>query len=83
MTQHLDFAILGRYDRTRPVESMPEHLLYRHAVSSGNQSIELFWHGAKCRYSYSDFPPLTLEYSIDDTGLTQITGYMPGAGARP
>lgn len=62
--ENLDFAIMGRFDRTRPTG--PGAL-----VSSENQRVELF----SMRYSLSDFSPLQVEFSIDDTGLTQLTGF--------
>jgi anaerobic ribonucleoside-triphosphate reductase activating protein len=68
---NLDWAKLGRYDRNRPVSEMREDLPYRHAVSSANQTIYLF----NNRYSFSDFPSLTLEATIDVDGLTNITGF--------
>jgi anaerobic ribonucleoside-triphosphate reductase activating protein len=60
----IDFAIMGRFDRTQPTG--PGAL-----VSSKNQRIELF----SMRYTLADFSPLAVEVSIDDTGMTQITGF--------
>ena len=62
--ENLDFAIMGRYDRTQPTG-------HGALVSSANQKIELF----SMRYSLQDFSPLSVEFSIDDTGLTQVTGF--------
>lgn len=69
--QHLAWAITGRYDRTRPPESMPAHIPWRHAVASANQTLWLF----RTKFDYADFPPLLSEVSIDEAGLVQVTGY--------
>jgi anaerobic ribonucleoside-triphosphate reductase activating protein len=61
---YLDFAIMGRFDRSKPTG--PGAL-----VSSENQAITLF----SSRYTMSDFTPLSVEFSIDDTGLCQISGF--------
>ncbi len=66
----LDFAILGRYDRTQPVQPLETRPELR-MCSSSNQRLVLF----SRRYRYDDFPPLSVEYSISDSGLTQVTGY--------
>lgn len=62
--ENLDFAICGRFDRAKPTG--PGAL-----VSSENQRIELF----SMRYTMQDFQPLQVEFSIDDTGLTQVSGF--------
>ena len=67
----LDFIITGRYDRSRPPETMRQDLPYRHAVSSANQDIWLLTR----RYTYTDFPHLMSEVCIEPDGLTKITGY--------
>jgi anaerobic ribonucleoside-triphosphate reductase activating protein len=61
---YLDFAIMGRFDRSKPTG--PGAL-----VSSENQAITLF----STRYTLSDFGPLGVEFSVDDTGLCSITGF--------
>lgn len=60
---HLDFAVLGRYNERR----------YSHdpLVSSTNQVLRLY----TTRYSMADFAAQSVEVHIDDTGLTQITGF--------
>ena len=72
----LDWGIMGRYDRTQPPSQIDPARPDRHCVSSANQRLELF----SSRYGYSDFPPLSVECSIDNTGLTTITGF-PVRGA--
>ncbi len=66
----LAFAILGRYDRARlvqPLDTRPELRM----CSSSNQRLVLF----SRRYSYDDFQPLSVEFSISDSGLTTVTGF--------
>ncbi len=63
MQSYLDFAVLGRYNARRP----SHHPL----VSSTNQLLRLY----TARYSMADFAPQSVEVRIDDTGLTQITGF--------
>lgn len=60
---HLDFAVLGRYNPTRPGDNA--------MVSSTNQKLHLY----TSRYSRADFAEQSVEIQIDDTGLTQITGF--------
>lgn len=60
---HLDFAVLGRYNARR----RSHHPL----VSSTNQLLRLY----TPRYSMADFEAQAAEVHIDDTGLTQITGF--------
>jgi anaerobic ribonucleoside-triphosphate reductase activating protein len=73
--EHLDFAILGRWDRTKAVDPAIDTLLDQRPdlrlVSSSNQEVVLF----SLRYSYGSFENRSCEYSIDENGLTQITGY--------
>jgi anaerobic ribonucleoside-triphosphate reductase activating protein len=77
---HLDFAVTGRYNRKQL--TMRADLPYRHAVSSANQHIELFWRGDRFRYQYSDFPPLQVEVKLSPrNGLAFITGF-PMKGTR-
>lgn len=63
MQRHLDFAVLGRYNARR----RSHHPL----VSSSNQVLRLY----TARYSTADFEAQAAEVHIDDTGLTQITGF--------
>jgi anaerobic ribonucleoside-triphosphate reductase activating protein len=63
MKSHLDFAVLGRYNARR----RSHHPL----VTSTNQVLRLF----TPRYSLADFAAQSVEVRIDDTGLTQITGF--------
>ena len=68
----LTFAVTGRYDRTRPVVDVDYSLSpHKRLCSSLNQTLWLF----RSRYNYEDFPALTMEVSIDDTGFTTITGF--------
>jgi len=73
--RQLDFATVGRYDRTKPIDPASDTLLDNRAdlrlVSSTNQSVELF----STRYTLADFPSLSVEYSIDANGLFQVTGF--------
>jgi anaerobic ribonucleoside-triphosphate reductase activating protein len=63
MQSHLDFAVLGRYNaRQRSHDPL---------VSSTNQVLRLY----TARYSKADFAAQSVEVHIDDTGLTQITGF--------
>jgi len=63
MQSYLDFAVLGRYNARR----RSHHPL----VSSTNQVLRLY----TARYSMADFEAQAAEVHIDDTGLTQITGF--------
>lgn len=63
MQSYLDFAVLGRYNARRP----SHHPL----VSSTNQLLRLY----TARYSMADFAAQSVEVHIDNTGLTQITGF--------
>lgn len=60
---HLDFAVLGRYNARRRSHDP--------LVSSTNQVLRLY----TTRYSMADFAAQSVEIHIDDTGLTQITGF--------
>lgn len=61
--QHLDFAVLGRFNRHRPTNQP--------LVTSQNQALLLF----SDRHSPSDFSPLSVEFTIDAQGITQVTGF--------
>lgn len=61
--QHLDFAVLGRFNRHRPS--------HQPLVSSQNQALLLLTD----RHSSSDFSPQSVEFSIDSQGTTQVTGF--------
>jgi anaerobic ribonucleoside-triphosphate reductase activating protein len=63
MQGHLDFAVLGRYNARR----RSHHPL----VASTNQVLRLY----TTRYSMADFVEQSVEVHIDDSGLTQITGF--------
>lgn len=60
---HLDFAVVGRYNPRSPCVNT--------IVSSTNQTLYLY----TSRYSMADFADQSVEIQIDDTGLTQITGF--------
>ena len=60
---HLDFAVLGRYNARRRSHDP--------LVSSTNQVLRLY----TAHYSMADFAAQSVEIHIDDTGLTQITGF--------
>jgi anaerobic ribonucleoside-triphosphate reductase activating protein len=60
--QHLDFAVLGRFNRHRPSDQP--------LVTSQNQVLLLLTD----RHSSSDFSPQSVEFTIDSQGTTQITG---------
>jgi anaerobic ribonucleoside-triphosphate reductase activating protein len=60
---HLDFAVLGRFNSHRPT--------HQPLVSSQNQALLLL----SDRHSSSDFSPLSVEFTIDSQGITQITGF--------
>lgn len=63
MQGHLDFAVLGRFNARRRSHDP--------LVSSTNQVLRLY----TARYSMADFDAQSVEVHIDDTGLTQITGF--------
>ena len=60
---HLDFAVLGRFNGHRP-SNQP-------LVSSQNQALLLL----SDRHSSSHFSPLSVEFTIDSQGITQLTGF--------
>jgi anaerobic ribonucleoside-triphosphate reductase activating protein len=60
---HLDFAELGRYNARRRSHDP--------LVTSTNQVLRLY----TARYRMADFAAQSVEVHIDDTGLTQITGF--------
>lgn len=60
---HLDFAVLGRFNSHRPANQA--------LVTSQNQELLLL----SDRHSPSDFSPLSVEFTIDSQGTTQITGF--------
>ena len=60
---HLDFAVLGRFNGHRPSKQP--------LVSSQNQALLLL----SDRHSAGDFSPLSVEFTIDSQGITQITGF--------
>jgi anaerobic ribonucleoside-triphosphate reductase activating protein len=62
--QHLDFAVMGRYNHLLKDTSRP-------LCSSKNQKLALFSH----RYCLSDFQPLQMEVHIDSDSLVTITGF--------
>lgn len=61
--EHLDFAVLGRYNAKRRSHDP--------LVSSTNQVLRLY----TLRYSLADFATQSVEVHIDDAGQTQITGF--------
>jgi anaerobic ribonucleoside-triphosphate reductase activating protein len=61
--QHLDFAVLGRFNSHR-LSNQP-------LVSSQNQELLLL----SDRHSSSDFSPLSVEFTIDSQGGAKITGF--------
>lgn len=63
MQSHLDFAVLGRYNARRRS--------HRPLVSSTNQVLRLY----TSRHSTADFAAQSVDVHIDDSGLTQITGF--------
>ena len=63
MQGHLDFAVLGRFNARRRSHDP--------LVSSTNQVLRLY----TAHYSMADFAAQSVEIHIDDTGLTQITGF--------
>jgi anaerobic ribonucleoside-triphosphate reductase activating protein len=59
----LDFAVVGRYDRTQPCNNP--------LVSSANQELVLLSN----RYKLSDFPAQSEEVFVGPDGFCQITGF--------
>lgn len=68
ISSHLDFAVLGRYNRHQPTSNP--------LITSRNQRLKLL----SRRYTVADFAPQTVEVTIDGSGLTQITGF-PALGS--
>ena len=60
---HLDFAVMGRYNRLAPV-TLPLR-------SSRNQRLQLF----TARYQQNDFGEPIVEVSIGQDGVTTLTGF--------
>jgi|SRR5579872_29908 len=75
LRRQLDFAICGRFDVTKPVDPALDTTLYARTdarlISSSNQHVELL----TSRYSHADFPPLSVEVSVEEGGLVEITGF--------
>ena len=69
----LDWAITGRYDKSKPTGPDIDYSLFPHLrmCSSRNQSLWLFTR----KHSYDDFAAPMLEVNIDADGLTQISGF--------
>ena len=69
----LDWAITGRYDKSKPTGPDIDYSLLPHLrmCSSRNQSLWLFTR----KHSYDDFAAPMLEVNIDADGLTQISGF--------
>lgn len=63
ISKRLDFAVLGRYNAALPC-SEP-------LTTSSNQKVHLL----STRYSLSDFRPQIVEITINELGLTQLTGF--------
>ena len=59
----LDFAVMGRYDRTQPTMEPLR--------TSVNQRLVLF----SSRYQESDFGPQVIEISIAESGKSVLTGF--------
>ena len=59
----LDFAVMGRYDRTRPTMAPLR--------TSHNQRLVLF----SSRYQEGDFGPQLVEISIEESGKSVLTGF--------
>lgn len=59
----LDFAVLGRFNQTQPSQAP--------LLSSRNQALRLF----SMRYTAADFSEQSVEVSIHEDGLTQLTGF--------
>ena len=76
----LDFAILGRFDITRPLPRDTDFSLYPHLqfVSSANQQLVLYTN----RYTFDDFGPLKVEFTIGN-GLVTVTGFPTVPKERP
>jgi anaerobic ribonucleoside-triphosphate reductase activating protein len=59
----LDFAVLGRFNASLPSDDS--------MVTSKNQLLRMYGN----RHSFADFEPQFVEVTVDDLGLTQITGF--------
>ncbi len=68
---HLGWVVYGRYDRTKPPSEGRADRQDLGFVSSHNQWLEIFW---RSKHKYADFSQM-VEYSIADSGLTQVTGF--------
>ena len=64
---YLDFAITGRYNQRLQTSTQP-------LCGSANQQVIFFTQ----RYSGKDLKPQTVEFTIDDDALVQITGFPVG-----
>jgi anaerobic ribonucleoside-triphosphate reductase activating protein len=60
---HLDFAVMGRYDRLQPSDAPMR--------TSANQALRLF----SARHTEVDFSVQTVEITIAADGLTRTTGF--------
>ena len=60
---HLDFAVMGRYDRLQPSDAPMR--------TSANQALRLF----SARHTEMDFSVQTVEITIAADGLTRTTGF--------
>jgi anaerobic ribonucleoside-triphosphate reductase activating protein len=60
---HLDFAVMGRYDRLQPSDAPMR--------TSANQVLRPF----SARHTEMDFSPQTVEITIAADGLTRTTGF--------
>lgn len=67
----IDFAVMGRYDRSRPTDPELDGAPIMRMCSSSNQRLHLF----TTRYSYDHFGPLAVEYNIGPDGETTFTGF--------
>ena len=66
----LDFAVLGRYNASLPSDGS--------MVTSNNQCLRLYSN----RHPLADFGPQLVEVTVDDLGLTQITGFPVNGAVR-
>lgn len=68
MIRHLlDFAIMGRYNQEKTTSSKP-------MCGSDNQQVQFFSE----RYSLEDLGAQVVEFSVDPSGLVQLTGFPVG-----
>lgn len=68
--EHLDFAILGRYNQMVQLKTSP-------LLGSSNQKIEFF----TSRYSQKDLAPQQIEFTVTPQGIT-VTGFPVGMHAE-